>query len=257
MGVGIGLRTGVGGGAQPIGAPVQGVETIVRTAKGTATGVGTLLTKTGVSVAAGSYLFVVLGFVPNQEIDADASCVKLNGSAVFTAVEFPGTTQGRLDGVGITTVLLLYAYCASAISNGTLTVDFYENGQGSAEAPSCVMLTEVAGLASSAVLDKMACVMSQVASTTPSSGATAVTAQEHEFVFGIVGTNGPLADAPGTWVSPLSNGQRLEAVFEDVYAITISEGSYIQTAAAAQTAAKTGITASYWVAGCATFKAAA
>lgn len=230
-------------------------ETIVRTAKGTATGVGTTLTKTGVSVAAGSYLFVVLGYGMNQDIGFDASCMTLNNNPVFAAVEFVGSYLGELQISMGSSVFVLYAYCASAVTNGTLRVAFVENGQGAAEAPTCVILTQVEGLAASAALDKERFYVGNNAS--PSSLATAITSQAHEFIFGVVGTYGPPEDSAGTWTAPLEAGQRVGNVFEDVALVTISEGFYIQTAAAARTAAKTGITSRYWVAGCATFKAAA
>jgi hypothetical protein len=231
-------------------------ETIVRTAKGTATGVGTALTKTGVSVAAGSYLFVVLGYAANQDIGFQADCMTLDDNPVFAAVEFDGTYLGELQIAGGSSAFLLYAYCASAVTNGTLRVAFIENGQGAESAPSCVILTQVAGLASSAALDRKPANSGN--DTSPSSGASAATSQAHEFVIGVVGTGGPAGDSAGTWTAPLEAGQRVGVgTGAGGSAVTISDGFYIQTVAAARTAAKTGITSRYWVAGVATFKAAA
>ena len=231
-------------------------ETIVRTAKGTATGVGSLLTKTGVSIAAGSYLFVVLGYTANQDIEFDSAAIS-DGEidTPLSAVAFDGTYLGEMGIAGGSSVFLLYAYFANALT-GTLNVSFIENGQGAESAPSCMILTQVAGLASSAALDRKPANSGN--GTSPSSGASAATSQAHEFVIGVVGTGGPAGDSAGTWTAPLEAGQRIGVgTGAGGSAVTISEGFYVQTAAATRTAAKTGITSRYWVAGCATFKAAA
>lgn len=230
-------------------------ETIVRTAKGTATSVGASLSKTGVTIAAGSYLFVVLGYTANQDITFDsASITDGEIDTPLSAVAFD-VLREEMQIAGGSSVFLLYAYFANALT-GTLNVSFIENGQGAEGALSCVILTQVEGLAASAALDKMPA--SSGSGASPSSGASAVTALAHEFVIGVVGTGGPVGDNAGTWTAPLEAGQRIGVgTGLGGSAVTISEGFYIQTAAAARTAAKTGITSRYWVAGCATFKAAA
>jgi len=230
-------------------------ETIVRTAKGTATGVGTTLTKTGVTVTAGSYLFVVLGYTANQDIAFDSATIS-DGEidTPLSAVAFD-VLREEMQIAGGSSVFLLYAYFANALT-GTLNVSFIENGQGAESALSCMILTQVMGLASSAALDRKPA--SSGNGTSPSSGASAATSQAHEFVIGVVGTGGPAGDSAGTWTAPLEAGQRVGVgTGAGGSAVTISEGFYVQTAAATRTAAKTGITSRYWVAGCATFKAAA
>jgi hypothetical protein len=247
IGVDIGVRL-AGMGSHPSGAPPA--ETIVRTPLGTVAGEGGTIIKAGVNVAAGSYLFIAVAadgydnpiLLPQN---VTLSGVTADTQIVGSPVRYASTSE----------MMLAYIYCAAAVTNATVQVVLVDNGMSEIYAH-CMTLTQVAGLAASAALDKTAYAVGESAS--PSSGATAVPSQAHEFVVGVVATFGPPADAPGTWTAPLEAGQRCGQPLTGADTIgTISEGFCIQTAAAARTAAKTGITGRPWGAIVATFKAAA
>ena len=91
-------------------------------------------------------------------------------------------------------------------------------------------------------------------STTPSSGATAATANSTEMVIGAVGTRGPLADTAGDWTLLFADQRDGTANGGGNANATISTSFHGQFATSAWTAAKTGITSRDWVALCATYK---
>jgi hypothetical protein len=256
IGVDIGVRL-AGMGSHPSGAPP--VETIVRTPLGAATAIGLTLTKTGVNVAAGSYLFVYLGSLNCASLGFAVSGVTLNGNAVFAAVPFTPHFQNS----ELTTLCdpsggaaILYVYCASAIVNGTVTVTFEELDQVAADTPSLMLLSAVSGLAASGAFDKSHAARNTVKSDPPNSGATDTTSQAHEYVTGLVVSSELIGDAvSGAWTAPLEAGQRAGANFEDL-GVVLSEGYCVQTVAAAQTAAKTGMDSIWVAAGVATFRSA-
>jgi hypothetical protein len=109
------------------------------------------------------------------------------------------------------------------------------------------------GLADSNPLDQT---MSNAgSSTTPSSGATSVTAQVDELLIGVVGTEGPDGDSAGTWDASFLAGSRLGSTGgTDDTNITVSLGYQIVSATGEYSASKTGITARDWGAIIATFK---
>jgi hypothetical protein len=92
-------------------------------------------------------------------------------------------------------------------------------------------------------------------STSPSSGATASIAQANELDYGIIATAGPQSDTAGTWSNGFTNGQRVGDSTGTVHS-TCSEGYFITSSIATQTAAKTGITLRTWRALIATYKEA-
>jgi hypothetical protein len=91
--------------------------------------------------------------------------------------------------------------------------------------------------------------------TTPSSGATATTSQASEFCFGVVGTQGPVADNAGTWSGSFASPLSRTGVGGGSAAATVATSYLNSTSAAAITASKTGITSRMWGACVATFKA--
>lgn len=225
------------------GAPAPPPETIVRTAKGTAyaegQGSSSDITIAGVSVAAGTWLLVA---VANDNFSlSPLSGVNLGAT--------PLAYIANQDFTGDRDVSLWGAYFASA-TTGDL-VAFTTDGLNSSLA---MLALQVAGLASSAAVDQTK--VAAGGGTSPSSGATGTPVQDHEFVIGVVGTDGPRTDSAGTWGNSFTEGQREGTNQSPTVDVTVSEGFLIQTAAAARTAAKTGITWRHWGAICATFKAA-
>jgi hypothetical protein len=258
MGVGVGMGTGLGMAvlqSQPLTAP--GAETVTRTPLGTVTGNGLTLSKTGVNVAAGSYLFVVVGRTMGSELGCDSSCITLDGNAVFSLAPIGVPPSDDLaESVGQSQASLAYTRCPTAIVDGTVLIEFIDGGPSSGDAPTAMLLFEVAGLAATDVLDQIHYGIGGP-SGAPTSGATAVTAQDHEYVLGLVLSDESFALNPpaGTWGAPLENGQRTGGALDD-YHFTLSEGFYVQSTAAAQTAAKSGMDSVYWAAVVVTFRAA-
>jgi hypothetical protein len=237
-------------------------ETIVRTALGTAVGQGLVLTKTGVNVAAGSYLFVAVGSFTMRELSFDVSCIALNGTADFAIVPFDPMNREPFDPMNteietanLSIGFMVYRHCPTEIVNGTVRIDFFENDQRAHETPCLMMLSAVSGLAATSPLDRHKGAADH--SNAPSTGATATTSQAHEYVVGLLVTEEWWTGSPpaGTWASPMEAGQRIGGDFEDA-GFTVAEGFYVQTTAATATAAKTGMDRTQWAIGVATFKAA-
>ena len=88
----------------------------------------------------------------------------------------------------------------------------------------------------------------QGSSTSPSSGASANTAQAEEMLLGFIATGGPASDNAGTWQDSFVNGQREGSGALDFPAMTVSEAYRRVTAIGAYTASKTGITSRNWAA---------
>lgn len=232
---------------RPLGSAPP-AETVVRTARGTSheSGQGDIQSHTmsGVNVDAGTWLLVGLVY----DHDSDPGGIAVSGVSLAGVPLAQLATQLYADDYRQLT--MFGAYFADAVTNGSLTANFspgYVSAVG-------MVATQVAGLVTSSALDRTA--TDAGGGTTPSSGATATPSQAHEFVWGLVGTDGPPADDAGTWTNNLSNGQRVGEACGS-FSVTISEGYRVATAQEAQTASKTGITSRAWGAICATFKAAA
>jgi len=120
--------------------------------------------------------------------------------------------------------------------------------------PLAVAVEELAGLTATGV-DQAAATRS-AGSTTPSSGATATTTQNDEYLFGVVATQGPNGDTAGTWGGDTATaGQRLGTTGGSASSnVTVSTGYGTQTATGTRTASKSGITSRAWGAAIATYK---
>jgi hypothetical protein len=238
MGVGIGMGVGVGLGmdVRPAGAPPQEEETVVRTPLGTAAGeADSTLTKTGVAVDSGCWLFVGVGYDGVQEGTAIES-VTLDGVALNAVEEAVGFDVSAMQVWG--------GYFATATS-GNLVV-----GIQSSPANVALFAIQVSGLVSTSPLDQ--CSVGTGIDTIAQSLETAVPAQSHEYVMGLVLSEGPPSDDAGAWDAPMVDGQR---VGYGPY-VTLSEGYHVITAAAAQEARKTDLAYGLHIATCMTFKAA-
>jgi hypothetical protein len=198
----------------------------------------------GVNVDAGTWLLVGIAYDHDSAPgDIAVSGVSLAGvSLTQLATETYADDYRQLAMFG--------AYFENAVTNGNLTATFSPGWVSAAG----MVATQVAGLLPSSALDRTATAAG--GSATPSSGATATPSQAHEFVWGLVGTDGPPAEDAGTWTNNLSNGQRVGEGSGGGNYLTIHEGYRVATAQEAQTASKTGMTARAWGAICATFKAA-
>jgi uncharacterized repeat protein (TIGR02543 family) len=87
-------------------------------------------------------------------------------------------------------------------------------------------------------------------------GPTGMTTQTAELLIGVLGTEGPVEDNPGTWDYYFVTGPRDgTSGGDDVSNITSSMGYRIVSATDAYIAQKSGITSRYWGATIATFKA--
>ena len=107
------------------------------------------------------------------------------------------------------------------------------------------------GLANSGALDQIH--SGTGSSATPSSGATAATTQPDELLIGVIGTEGPVEDAAGTWDSSFTAGPRDGTSGTDDTNLAISLGFKIVSATGAYTASKSGVTSRDWGALIATF----
>ena len=189
----------------------------------------------GLSVDAGTWLLIVVG----------------GDWHLLESVSFGGVPLAQLAshslGSEVYRVEVWGAYFSSAYSGSAFA---YTDEYGA----SCVggVAVEVVGLPAAGAWDVSA--YDERTSTTPSSGYTGLPSQAHEFALGIVATNGPPTDAPGTWIGGLTEGQR-DGYDNGWCAITVSEGYRVTTEREAQVASKTGITLRPWGALIATFRA--
>ncbi|MEJ2433081.1 MAG: hypothetical protein P8Y53_07915, partial [Pseudolabrys sp.] len=93
--------------------------------------------------------------------------------------------------------------------------------------------------------------------TTPSVGPTGTTTQADELLIGVIGTEGPVEDNPGSWDYSFNAGPRAGTTGDTGDTNwTVSLGYEIVSATGGYTAQKSGITQRYWAATIATFKAA-
>ena len=91
--------------------------------------------------------------------------------------------------------------------------------------------------------------------TTPTVGPTGTTAQAAELLIGVIGTEGPVEDADGTWGNSFTAGPRAGTTGGTANTNwTVSMGYRIVSATGAYTAQKSGITSRNWAAAIATFK---
>jgi hypothetical protein len=92
--------------------------------------------------------------------------------------------------------------------------------------------------------------------TTATVGPTGTTTQTAELLIGVIGTEGPVEDSPGTWDYSFIAGPRDGTSGGDAVSnITAAMGYRIVSTTAAYTAQKSGITSRYWGATIATFRA--
>jgi hypothetical protein len=208
---------------------------IGRTALGTFTAkaAGPTFTLASIAVGAGNTLVVGVAL--------------LNGSAEPDTVKWGVNALTFRSSIGKTTV---WELANAPGGTNDIVVDCTISGD-----TTCAMsAVEVTG-ATSAPFDKQA--QASGTSTSPSSGATATTAQAAELLLGFVGTNGPVADAAGTWSNSFNDGQRAGTSGGTTTNMTISDGYLVVAATGAYTAAKTGITSRSWDALIVTYKEAA
>lgn len=210
---------------------------ITRTAKGTATSkTAGNLTLSNVSVTAGATLVV---------------CWNCD-TTIIPTISYDGVnlTDAISTTYGIGGILSAGIAYLSNVTGGT--GDLVMGTSTTAKAMAAIQLDSLAA----SPLDKT--VSDGGNSTTPSSGATATTAQADEILIGAIGTNGPSGDAAGSWSNSFTAGQRDGTTGGAALTnVTISEGYRIVTATGAYTAAKTSITSRRWAALIATFKEAA
>jgi len=90
------------------------------------------------------------------------------------------------------------------------------------------------------------------AGTNQDSGLTANTVQAHEFIYGLIATDGFGVDALGAWTAPLVAGQRAS----NVNGLDLKEGFAWVNAIGTYRAQVTGATSRAWRALCQTFTAA-
>jgi hypothetical protein len=210
------------------------VVAIGRTALGTFTAKAAGPTFTLASIAVGAGNTLVVGVAG------------LNGSEPDT-VKWGVNSLTFRSAIGRTTV---WELANAPGGTNDIVVDCTISGE-----TTCAMsAVEVTG-ATSAPFDKQA--QASGTSTSPSSGATATTAQAAELLLGFVGTNGPVADAAGTWSNSFNDGQRAGTSGGTTTNMTISDGYLVVAATGAYTAAKTGITSRSWDALIVTYKEAA
>lgn len=94
-----------------------------------------------------------------------------------------------------------------------------------------------------------------ITSTIPTVGPTGTTIQANELLIGVMGTEGPVEDNPGTWEYSFFEGPRAGTTAGDAATnMTVSLGYRIVSSTGEYTAQKNGITERYWAAAIATFK---
>lgn len=207
------------------------------TAKGsTSTKVDGFLTIAGVTLAAGETLIVDIVFTAANFIDGDVTW----GANVMT----PLTARA-----GSNAAVQSFYYYSAGGGTGDVSANFDGVISG-------VMLASGVTVLSATPLDKEATATGT--STTPSSGATATTAQADELLWGHVGTNGPDGDTAGSWDGSFTGLTRLGTTGGGATTnMTGSNGYRIVSATGTYSAAKSGITSREWCATIATFKAGA
>ena len=173
--------------------------------------------------------------------------------ASFSLTDSAGNTYSQVGYAVNTGQLRTYifaAYDVNALPSGsTITIN-----AGVAVTARAAVASVFRGLADEDPLDQTS--TGTGSSATPSSGATATTAEADELLIGAIGTEGPDGDAAGTWGNSFTAGPRLGTTGgTDDTNITTSLGYRIVSATGAYTAAKSGITSRDWAAMIATFKA--
>lgn len=175
--------------------------------------------------------------------DFDGTAILYNGAGVSQGSM---TQDARANNSGKVQSLIFSKYVPSA---GSYYAIFTMSSAGNAAGA----LMEIANVAAASQLDQTA--VATGSSTSPSSGATAATAQAYEIVVGAIGTEGPGGDTQGSWSNSFQPvayvGTTGGAAASNV---SLSLGYKIVSATGAQTAAKTGITSRQWGAATATYK---
>jgi len=177
-----------------------------------------------------------------------------NSSLVVSVTDDAGNTYVQIGSTVINTgeirTYLFMAYDVNSMPTGS-QIKINATPAVTAHAAVAALFT---GLVDSGSLDQIA--SGTGTSSSPSSGAAAMTTQADELLIGVVGTEGPVGDSAGTWANSFSVGPRGGTTGDaDDTNITISMGYHIVTATGNYTAAKTGITARDWGALIVTFKA--
>ena len=215
---------------------------ITRTAKGTAAskaGADPWTALTSITMTTGDT--IVVGVVVN------------NGISV-AGVTWNGTSLGLDAETAVFGVCIGYVFSLANVTGGTgdIVVDF-----GTSPDSTALFALSLSGIATASHVDRTTDATG--ASDAPSSGATAATTQNDEFLLGAVFTRGPSTDTAGTWGGDTTTtGQRVGTTGASANSnATASEGYDLQVATGTRTASKSGITSRSWGAAIVTYKAAA
>ena len=200
-----------------------------------------LVVNTTAPVTAGDAIIIAYATDPNSNIPP------------ITVTDAAGNTYSQVGFVvnsGQLRTYLFAAYDVNALPSGS-SITITASAAVTARA---AVASVFSGLAVEDPLDQTS--TGTGSSATPSSGATAPTAEADELLIGAIGTEGPSGDAAGAWGNSFTAGPRLGTTGgTDDTNITISLGYQIVSATGAYTAAKSGITSRDWAAMIATFKA--
>lgn len=207
---------------------------IGRTARGTAAGAST----------DGSGAFLLMAAVPVGTAGSTLvlSFYHATGLAAPDGMTWNGVAlTKKVSRVGGGNTLEVWVLENATSATGTVVIDDTTSG---GYAGWTMTATEITG-AAVASFDKSASANSS--GTTPSSGATATTAQANEMLLGFVARANAVID--GSWSNSFNSGQTVTRSL-----MSIAEGHLIVSATGAYTAAKTGVTTSVWSAAILTFK---
>jgi hypothetical protein len=165
-----------------------------------------------------------------------------------TEIQMPAIAYGEFAGL----TWSLHALRQSAYRCTCMEVRWSEEMM---PASAMMLVFDVDGLPASA-LDRSASATGT--SATPSSGATATPTQDVELIVGLIATAGAPTDTPGEWTNGFARLARDGIAGEQsLDAVTLDLAYQLISAAAAQTAAKSGMASRAWAALCATFKGTA
>ena len=150
---------------------------------------------------------------------------------------------------------IFYAHAGNPLpSGGTITI----TGDQSVTAKAAVV-SVFSGLSEVSALDQFLgnpdiADQTTQSGTTPTVGPTEMTTQADELLIGVIGTEGPVGDAAGTWGNSFTAGPRVGTTGGDANTNwTVSLGYRIVSATSGYTAQKSGITSRNWAATIATF----
>ena len=205
----------------------------------------TLTVTTTAAVAAGDAIIVGYATDPSQNLSVTVTdSVGNTYEQVAMAVNYG---NGR--------TYIFAAYGVTALPSGsTITI----TGNTSVTAKAAVV-SVFRGLAAAGALDQSLGNPTLAAQATPSGtaptvGPTGMTSQADELLVGVIGTEGPVEDAAGTWGESFTAGPRAGTTGGDAATNwTVSLGYRIVSATGAYTASKSGITSRRWAATIGTF----